>query len=202
MKKRHIALIAGLLTVISASGVYATWNYSGRPDPIETQIPMNMKFVRPMSPEQKELIADFTAELNNADSVLHDYVDDRRKNLIEWINWFDKTTLGSMDDRYANQLKELFDLTNSDSCFMLEFKYSNGRYTGYSLYITDEDLSQYSRGQTISPIYQIPYTYNEATKQWEAGEAVAGAAPYRAYDAYFPWQSGPASFNVDEWKAL
>ena len=203
MKKRTIVLLALLVTVASISGVYATWDYTSQPDPVANKLALQMEFAPPLSVAQKQFVGDFVEEINDENSALHTYVNQRRIGLTEWINWWDKTTLGSMDEHYSDELAAMFGLDdNNETSFVLKFGYANGNYTSYTLYVTDENLSSYRVGQDVSPVYKVPMVYDSATQKWTAEEAVAGSAPYRGYDTLLPWQSGTPSFNVNSWEAL
>lgn len=197
---RILVFLCLIACLFSIAGVSASWHFSGLASEGSVELPLQLVFPAPINDTQLALLNSIVTELNNADSAIHDQIYQRSIGIISGLNWWDKTTLGSMDPDYGDELATMFNLPSDGSLsFIIQFEKTNEVITSYTIYTTEEKLSNYAAGEKVSPVYKTTLSYDGATRKWVTDESINGQADYALYDRILPWGSGIPSFNVKSW---
>ena len=204
---RVMALIMGIIIVVSIGGVYAIWQYSSNgPNSQKVEIPIkigefewagsgNLPTDDAIGEDHISLIQNIINHpehgLNTSKSYLNEQIKDRQDGGIGWSGGRD--TLGSMAVTQSAELTEIFGLDASNLDFLIQFV-SN---TEYYIFTTGVDLGTKGEinfwgnnskpgnpktpiGESIYPIYRTKVVKTDGV--WKGVETVVGYATSAWYE--------------------
>ena len=207
MIKRFLPVLLCLVTILSTSGVYATWKYSSSgPNSVTHTIPLRISEFNwsgsgdlPTDDaigENHISLIDMIINhpqhgLNTSKSYLNKQIEDRKDGGLGWSGGRD--TLGSMAVTQSEELKEIFGLASYSLDFLIQFKSG----TEYYIFTTGVSLGQRGEinilgnnktpgkptvpiGQNIYPIYRTRVVKENGV--WKAVETMAGYAQSAWYE--------------------
>ena len=146
-----------------------------------------------LSSDQVANVNAFTGQASNKTSALYDVVSWRQNGAF--LTPGDFTYVGSMGSNdKMKDFKSAYKLENSS--IVIDFAVDP-----MVMYITDENLSNYEKGDTIPNIFKVTFVV-DSVGNYQVSSVVNGSAPWMAYDQsnYFPTKTY-ACFNYNQWQA-
>lgn len=195
--RKKVLFLPLLLCGLTATGVFATWQYATNP---VGEAQHNVEFIFTFAPptfteEQQAAISNFLKVLNDTSAngefqEVLDYYDGSRN----YVNGNDVIRRGNTD----NEL--IYDLGNTDGYFIIKYdrtESQSGDAESFVVFSTPNAVSGYS-GKMVQEVYKTIFLVerdeNGKAVYFREKETLIGEAPY-AYD----YTLGEASYNTDFW---
>ncbi|MBQ9728705.1 MAG: hypothetical protein IJV85_03820 [Clostridia bacterium] len=229
LTRRTLCAICAVTTILSITGVYATWEYASEPPEMQTaDVGMTMGEWKPevVLPDDTEnendhtllveaLVNGVNKGLNTSNSYLNQQISTRDSR-------WGRDTLGSMAITQGDDLEELFQAGTKNLSFLIQWVDENndGTTDYYYIFTTDVDLGEKGAihwlwgtntkegkpttpiGEYIYPIYRTRVEKN-ASNQWEAVASEIGSAKSAWYEESRSNMNATQipSFDPDTWAA-